>query len=105
MIVINQLWGFLMSKNRKRAVMVKLNAETDFVAKGDAFQDFLSNTLKLLLVKDVDVNLEKDDASIESLLNDLKYDSSNSIEEARKLLIAKTKEKVQFDQISSIKGN
>lgn len=94
-----------MTSDRKRAVLVNLNAETDFVAKGDAFKEFLSNTLKLLIDKQLNVSLNKGDPNIEGLLKDLKYDSGNTLEEARKLLTAKTKENIEFGQITGIQGS
>lgn len=94
-----------MASDRKRAILVNLNAETDFVAKGDAFKEFLSNTLKLLLDKQLNVSLNKGDPNIEGLLKDLKYDSGNTLEEARKLLTAKTKENIEFGQITGIEGS
>lgn len=81
-----------------------MNAETDFVAKSDAFKEFLSNTLKLLLDKKIDVTLNREDPNIEGFLKELKYDSSNTLEDARKLLTAKTKEKIEFSHISTVKG-
>lgn len=68
------------------------------------FKDFLSSTLKLLLEKNVEVNLAKGDAHIEGFLKDIKYDSSNTLEEERKLLTAKTKENIEFGQIRTING-
>lgn len=94
----------MMSTDRRRAVKVNLNAETDFVAKGDAFKEFLSNTLQLLLAKDVKVNVAKGDAAMSDFLIDTRYDGSNTLEEARKLLTAKTKENIEFGQIDTIAG-
>lgn len=95
----------MVAPDRKRAVLVNLNAETDFVSKGDPFKEFLSNTLKLLLEKQVDVNLAKGDSHIEGFLKDIKYDSTNTLEEERRLLTAKTKENIEFGQIRTVKGN
>lgn len=39
---------------------------------------------------------------MERVLRDTKYDASNSLDEARKLLTAKTKEKIEFGLIESI---
>ena len=85
-------------------MLVNLNAETDFVSKGDAFKGFLANTLKLLLEKDVDANFSKGDTHLEGLLKDIKYDSQNTLEEERRILTAKTKENIEFGQIKTIKG-
>lgn len=93
-----------MAADRRRAVLVKLNAETDFVAKGDDFTDFLGSTLKLLLDKRVDVDFNKGDANLEGFLKDCKFDASNTLEESCKLLTAKTKEKIEFSKIQAISG-
>lgn len=94
----------MLAPNRKNAVLINLNAETDFVSKGDDFKDFLGNTLKLLLDKQVEVNLSREDANVEAFLKDFKFDSSNTLEEMTKLLTAKTKEKIEFSKIHSFKG-
>lgn len=93
-----------MAPDRKRAVLIKLNAETDFVAKGDDFKNFLGSTLKLLLDKQIEVDLNKGDSNIEGFLTDFKFDSSNSLQESTKLLTAKTKEKIEFSKIHSFKS-
>lgn len=93
-----------MAADRKRAVLIKLNAETDFVAKGDDFKNFLGSTLKLLLDKQIEVDLNKGDSNIEGFLTDFKFDSSNSLQESTKLLTAKTKEKIEFSKIHSFKS-
>lgn len=93
-----------MAEDRKRAVLVNLNAETDFVAKGEDFKDFLGSTLKLLLDKEVEVNLNRGDSHIEAFLKDLKFDSANTLEETTKLLTAKTKEKIEFSKIYAFKS-
>lgn len=93
-----------MAEDRRRAVLVNLNAETDFVAKGDDFKDFLSSTLKLLLDKEIEINLNRGDSNIESFMKDLKFDSANTLEETTKLLTAKTKEKIEFSRIQAFKS-
>ena len=82
-----------------------MNAETDFVSKGDDFKNFLGNSLKLLLEKQIDVDLQKGNSQIESLLKEVRYDSSNTMEESTKLLIAKTKEKIEFSKILAFTGS
>ena len=93
-----------MAADRKRAVLVNLNAETDFVAKGDDFKNFLSNTLKLLLSIETEANFNRGDASLEEFLKKTKFDSSNTMEESTKLLTAKTKEKIEFSKIHCFKS-
>jgi elongation factor Ts len=100
-----QLWGFLMAADRKRAVLINLNAETDFVAKGDDFKEFLSGTLKLLLDKQLEADLSRGSPDLEGFLNDCKFNSSNTLNEMTKLLTAKTKEKIEFSKIHAFKSN
>jgi elongation factor Ts len=94
-----------MAADRKRAVMVNLNAETDFVAKGDDFKAFLGNTLKLLLDNQIEADLNRGDSHLEGFLREVKFDSSNTLEEATKLLTAKTKEKIEFSKIHCFKSS
>ena len=93
-----------MAADRKRAVLINLNAETDFVAKGDDFKDFLGSTLKLLLDKQVEVNLNKETGGIDAFVKEMKFDASNTLEETTKLLTAKTKEKIEFSKIHAFKS-
>ena len=94
-----------MAADRKRAVMINLNAETDFVAKGDDFKQFLGSTLKLLLDKQVEVDLKRGDSQIEAFLKDLKFDAANTLDQTTKLLTAKTKEKIEFSKILAFKSS
>lgn len=93
------LWGMAFTPNRKRGVLVNLNSETDFVAKGEVFREFLGNTLKLLLGQQENFDLKKGDSHLEGLLKDTKYDSANTLEEAKKILTAKTKENIEFSEV------
>ena len=101
---MSKLWGFAINPDRKNAVLINLNCETDFVAKSEDFQLFLGNTLKLLVEQGYSHSLAKGDANIEGFLKDTKYSSADSLEQATKLLIAKTKEKVEFSRIRGLKG-
>lgn len=96
------LWGFLASPDRKKAVLVNLNSETDFVAKGDDFKQFLSKSMGLLLNSNLNGTFKTGDNHIDGIIKDVKYDSSNTLEEMRKLMTAKTKEKVEFSYIQGI---
>ncbi len=46
------------SSDLKRAAVVELNCETDFVAKNEAFQKLAADVLELLLTKDAPADLE-----------------------------------------------
>jgi translation elongation factor EF-Ts len=83
-------------------VLVNLNSETDFVAKSDDFTLFLGNTLQILSKIDQDIDYERGSSHLDGLLNDSKFDQENTIEEARKLLSAKTKEKIEFGKATII---
>jgi translation elongation factor EF-Ts len=100
-----QLWGFAINATRKNAVLISLNCETDFVAKSEDFKLFLGSTLKLLVEQGFGQSLRKGDADLEGFLKDTKYSAADSLEQATKLLIAKTKEKVEFTQIRGLRGS
>ena len=82
-----------------------MNAETDFVSKGDEFRLFLRRSLKLLLDRGITGEYNKTDGHIEGLLRDIKFDEKNNVEEARKLLTAKTKEKIEVSHIRGVQGS
>lgn len=98
-----QLWGFRTTPDRRRGILINLNSETDFVAKSDEFKKFLGLSLtRLLEINDaIDVTKEQPD-KLTGILKDLKLDGSDSIEDSRKLLSAKTKEKIEFGTIRNI---
>ena len=82
--------------------MLNLNSETDFVAKSDDFKTFLGNTLQILSKVDKSIDFERGSTDLEGLLRDVKFDGENTLEEARKLLSAKTKEKIEFGKAKVI---
>lgn len=82
-----------------------MNSQTDFVAKGEDFRSFLTKSMKLLLEKGFVGTFNKDSEELKSILKNSRYDSSNTIEEAQKLLIAKMKENVEFSFVESYKGS
>jgi elongation factor Ts len=76
----------VLNDDGKVAVMVEVNAETDFVAKRDEFTDFAARVADSILKEDPD--------SLESLM-DMKYPGTDStIEDTRKELIAKIGENI-----------
>ena len=83
------------SADGKSAVLVEVNCETDFVARGDDFTAF---------AKDVAVKaLAANPASVEALLA-VKLDSGETLDERRRALIAKIGENIsirRFERIES----
>lgn len=92
----------MITPNRRRGVLLNLNSETDFVAKSDDFTNFLGNTLQILAKLDKDIDFERGSTDLDGLLRDVKFDKENTLEEARKLLSAKTKEKIEFGKATII---
>lgn len=74
------------AKNQKAACMLEINCETDFVARGDDFRNFVDHVSA--------VALEKAPADLEALLK-LPYQGSMDIETQRKALVAKIGENIQ----------
>jgi elongation factor Ts len=77
-----------------QAVMVEVNCETDFVARGDEFQEFARDVAS--------VALEHKPADLEALM--AQRQGSGSLEERRRALIAKLGEKIsvrRFDRVNA----
>jgi len=75
------------SADGKRAVMIEVNSETDFVAKADDFTNF---------VKQVAIKvLEAQPTSVEELMGLALNDAGDSIESVRQALVAKIGENIQ----------
>lgn len=88
-----------LSADGKSAVILEVNSETDFVAKDDNFQQFLSEV--------VDVIIAEQPADVVAL-NDMKVASGDTVEDARKALISKVGENIQvrrFEIIQSEAGS
>lgn len=77
--------GVKLSGDAKTAVMVDVNCETDFVAKGDDFVNFVNDITNALLANDV--------ADNEQLLA-MKLANGSTIDEVRRGLIAKLGENI-----------
>jgi len=77
--------GVWLSPDRKHAAMVEVNSETDFVAKGDDFQDF-ANAVATAIGKHspADVNA----------VSELKLDSGETVAKAREALVSKLGENI-----------
>ncbi len=87
------------SADNKRAVIVEINCETDFVAKGDDFVQFADNV--------VQTALESNIGSLEELLATVIPSTGSSVEETRRAMVAKIGENInvrRFDRVVSEKG-
>jgi elongation factor Ts len=78
--------AFATAKNQKAACMIEINCETDFVARGDDFRNFVDQVAEL--------TLEKAPADLDALLK-LPL-AGSSIETQRKALVAKIGENIQI---------
>lgn len=77
--------GSKVSEDGKSVVIVDVNCETDFVAKGDDFNQYVQSITNALLAADLSNDEE---------LNDLILDNGISVEETRRNLIAKLGENI-----------
>ncbi|MBI5040794.1 MAG: elongation factor Ts [Gammaproteobacteria bacterium] len=83
-----------LSDDRKRAAVVEVNCETDFVAKKDEFQTYANKVAKRIL--------KNSPASLEALLAMPLDDAGVSVDEARKELIAKIGENINVRRYSLV---
>jgi elongation factor Ts len=83
------------SGDKKTAVIVEVNSETDFVAKGDDFKEFVSSIADLVL--------EEQPADIDALL-EAKLASGETVEEKRKAMIAKLGENMTVRRFEVVKA-
>lgn len=88
---------FAFSEDNKKAAMVEINSETDFVAKSDHFKQFASQVANVVLNSDV--------ATVEELLVLAIGESGDSIEEARRHLVAKLGEKIDVRRFNRCLAN
>lgn len=82
--------GVQVSDDAKTAVMVDVNCETDFVAKGDDFVNFVNAIVKALLSHDV--------ATVEELA-DVSLPDGERIEDRRRALVAKLGENITLRRV------
>ena len=82
------------SDDGKKAVMVEINSETDFVAKDDNFQAFADAVTEAVF--------ENEPADIDAI-GDLKLADGQTVEEARQALIAKIGENIKVRRFEIIK--
>ena len=85
------------SNDGKQAAIVEVNCETDFVAKGDDFKNFVDAIAQRVL--------DKQPADVEALLAmSLSDDDATSIEDVRKTMIAKLGENMSVRRFELITG-
>jgi elongation factor Ts len=84
------------SEDRKEAVMVEVNCETDFVARSDAFKEF-TNRL-------ADVALNSGASDIREILN-LKLADGITVQQSFDELVAKVGEKTELKRVSYYKSS
>jgi elongation factor Ts len=77
--------GIKVSDDAKIAVMVDVNCETDFVAKGEDFVNFVNNVTAALLTSDVGTDEQ---------LQSMKLADGSMVDEVRRSLIAKLGENI-----------
>jgi len=77
--------GVYASPDRKQAVMVEVNSETDFVAKGDDFQTF-ANAVAAAIAKHKPVDV--------AAVGDIKLDSGETVAKTREGLVSKLGENI-----------
>ncbi|MFZ9034642.1 MAG: translation elongation factor Ts [Francisellaceae bacterium] len=83
----------VMAKNADKAVMVEINSETDFVARDENFKSFA----------DAVVAVACNASDLETLLN-TKLATGETVDEARKALIAKIGENINVRRIAAVEG-
>ena len=85
----------VMAQANGRAVMVEINSETDFVARDESFKAFANDAVNTVANSSA--------KTLEEALN-LTVESGKSIEEARKVLIAKIGENINVRRVTSLNG-
>ena len=85
-----------LTDDKKVGVLVEVNSETDFVAKNDEFQTFVTNVAKIVA--------ESDPADVESL-KALPYADGASVGDTLTALIAKIGENMNLRRFARIAGN
>ena len=85
----------IVTDDRKTAVILEINSETDFVAKDNNFQSFADGVLQLLL--------QQKPSSVE-VLSQLSLVDGNTVEEARQVLISKVGENIQIRRFQIIES-
>lgn len=84
------------SDDKKKASIIELNCETDFVAREDAFKSFAQEIADLALAKKI-VDVED--------LSPLTMSNGQTVEETRAVLIAKIGENIQIRRVEYIESD
>jgi len=90
-IAAEGLIGVALSDDGKKAVMVEINTETDFVCKGEVFQSFVKQI--------ADLALENSCADLDSLLA-VKMADGNTVADAAKALVVSIGEKISVRRVA-----
>ena len=85
-----------LTDDNKIGVLVEVNSETDFVAKNDEFQNFVTNVAKIVA--------EKNPADVEAL-KALPYEGAETVGDTLTALIAKIGENMNIRRFARIEGN
>jgi len=95
-IAAEGLIGIAQSADGKAAAIVEVNSETDFVAKGDDFKNFVQTLADLALAKKA--------SDIDSF-KELKMADGNTVSDNVKAMIAKIGENINVRRISYVQSN
>jgi len=97
------LWAFQTTPDRRKAVMINLTCETDFVAKSEAFLNFCQSSLNLFLTEFPNFDYKGENEELKNWMEETKFiDSDHSVLDAKKLLIANTEENIEYSRIKTI---
>jgi elongation factor Ts len=86
----------IVTEDRKTAVILEINSETDFVAKDDNFQAFADGVLQTIL--------QQKPSDVEELAG-LSIADGETVEEARQVLISKIGENIQVRRFEIVQSN
>ncbi|MBU5616707.1 translation elongation factor Ts [Psychrobacter sp. TAE2020] len=88
--------AIIIAQGDKKAFLVEINCQTDFVAKDDSFTAFAE--------KVANIALENDTTDV-AALSELPYGDGQSVEEARVSLVQKIGENIQIRRIETLQGD
>ncbi len=86
----------IVTEDRKTAVILEINSETDFVAKDDNFQAFVDGVLQTIL--------RQKPSDVEELAG-LSIADGETVEEARQVLISKIGENIQVRRFETVQSD
>ena len=82
---------------KKIGVIIEVNSETDFVAKNEAFQEFVSEC--------ADIVINANPADVDALLNTVSKDGKNTVAEVLREKILVIGENIKIRRFARIEGN